>query len=143
MALKDLLKEMDSLKDERQAKALQGFFKTGKGQYGEGDVFLGIKVPILRKTAKKYDLELNELQKLLDSPAHSLNTVDGRGPKHIRFFIKISDGKDGIILEPIAQQFDDQLVDIALRRQFEKGHRRARQEGHVTPMLPFADYAFV
>ena len=47
------------------------FFKTGAGQYGEGDQFLGIKVPHIRAVCKQYkDLPLAEIQKLLDSPFH-------------------------------------------------------------------------
>lgn len=49
----------------------QRFFKTGEGQYGEGDVFLGVRVPATRTICKRYkNLTLAEIQKLLDSPIH-------------------------------------------------------------------------
>jgi 3-methyladenine DNA glycosylase AlkD len=47
------------------------FFKTGPGEYGEGDIFLGIQVPVLRKISREYErLPLPEVQTLLASPVH-------------------------------------------------------------------------
>jgi 3-methyladenine DNA glycosylase AlkD len=64
---RDLLKKAN----KEKAKILQGFFKTGKGEYGEGDVFLGITVPEVRKIAKKYvDLELKDLEEGICSKFH-------------------------------------------------------------------------
>lgn len=50
---------------------LQRFFKTGKGQYGAGDVFIGVRVPKIRQVCKQcQDLPLPEVQKLLDGKVH-------------------------------------------------------------------------
>jgi 3-methyladenine DNA glycosylase AlkD len=70
--LSNLRKEIDEAKNPEQAKNLQRFFKTGKGQYGEGDVFFGIKVPVQRKIVKKYwkYISLKDIQELLNSKFH-------------------------------------------------------------------------
>ena len=71
MTLEDLKKDLSLYTDFEKANILQRFFKTGKGQYGEGDIFLGIIVPNTRKVAKKYtDLSLNEIKKILYSKIH-------------------------------------------------------------------------
>src|SRR4030067_879744 len=69
--LENLKKEISLLADPKKAEILKRFFKTGKGQYGEGDIFLGIQVPDSRKIAKKYSLiSMDEIIKLLKSPVH-------------------------------------------------------------------------
>ena len=67
----DVIQELQSKNNKNQAVILSRFFKTGKGEYGEGDIFLGIKVPIQRKIAKKYtDISFKDIQKLLNSKIH-------------------------------------------------------------------------
>jgi len=67
----DCIKKLKSLGTPKRAKASSWFFKTGKGQYGEGDVFLGITVPDQRKVAHRFqDLSLSDIKKLLNSPVH-------------------------------------------------------------------------
>ncbi len=67
----ELLRELESVADERKARNLAWFFKTGPGEYGEGDAFLGITVPVCRKIAMRYvHLPLPELAKVLASPIH-------------------------------------------------------------------------
>lgn len=75
--LSEIKKELNSLGNPRQAKILQRFFKTGKGEYGEGDVFLGIKVGPQRTMAKKYAtvLSISETEKLLHSKIHEYRLV--------------------------------------------------------------------
>ncbi|MBT3395320.1 DNA alkylation repair protein [archaeon] len=69
--LRELIYELKLQKNPEKAKILSRFFKTGKGEYAEGDKFLGIIVPIQRKIAKKYySLTLEQLQQLLDSTIH-------------------------------------------------------------------------
>jgi len=69
--LTQLKKELKKLSNPKQAEILQGFFKTGKGEYGEGDIFLGVKVPIQRKVADKFqELSLKDIEKLLKSKIH-------------------------------------------------------------------------
>lgn len=69
--LRDLKLELDRAADPQRARSLAWFFKTGAGQYGEGDQFLGITVPAQRKIARSYrHLPLRDLKKLLDSPIH-------------------------------------------------------------------------
>ncbi len=64
-------KHLEELGDKQRAKILQGFFKTGPGEYGEGDIFLGIRVPELRKLAKEYqDIPSGEVRQLLKAPIH-------------------------------------------------------------------------
>ena len=63
--------KLSKLKNNEKAKLLAGFFKTGKGEYGEGDIFWGINVPEQRKIAKEHiDSSFVELQELLNSGIH-------------------------------------------------------------------------
>jgi 3-methyladenine DNA glycosylase AlkD len=71
MPVHDIRKKLRRLGNKQRAKVSRRFFKTGPGEYGEGDVFLGIKVPELRKLAKEYqDLTTKEIKQLLKSPTH-------------------------------------------------------------------------
>lgn len=68
-----LIKELKSKASSKQASNLQRFFKTGRGEYAEGDIFLGVMVPANRKIAKKYaNLPLSEIQKLTNSIYHEV-----------------------------------------------------------------------
>jgi 3-methyladenine DNA glycosylase AlkD len=67
----DLKSELDALASPTKAIVLSRFFKTGKGEYGEGDRFLGITVPEQRQLAKKFiSLGFDEIEKLLQTDMH-------------------------------------------------------------------------
>jgi 3-methyladenine DNA glycosylase AlkD len=71
MIVHEIRTKLRKLGNKQRARASQGFFKTGPGGYGEGDVFLGIKVPELRKLAKEYqDITTKEIKQLLASSIH-------------------------------------------------------------------------
>ena len=68
---KDLERELAAAADPKRAESSAWFFKTGKGQYGEGDRFLGLTVPRMRGIALRYrTLSLADLKRLLASPLH-------------------------------------------------------------------------
>lgn len=68
---RQLESELAAAADPERARNLAWFFKTGKGEYGEGDRFPGIRVPVQRKIALTYkQLPLSEIAKLLSSPIH-------------------------------------------------------------------------
>src|ERR1051325_1945558 len=64
-------RRLRELGNPRDAEFLQRFFKTGPGEYGEGDRFLGIRVPVTRKLAREVrDLPLDDVVALLRDPWH-------------------------------------------------------------------------
>lgn len=68
-----IISAMQMLENPEQRRVLMGFFKTDKGQYGEGDEFLGLKVPETRAVVKEYcTLPLKEVQVLLRSKWHEV-----------------------------------------------------------------------
>lgn len=68
----DILGTLEMLADEDQARHLSRFFKTGAGEYGEGDRFLGVKVPTTRIVVKeaRLDVPFGEIERLLQSEWH-------------------------------------------------------------------------
>ncbi|MBE3138289.1 MAG: DNA alkylation repair protein [Actinobacteria bacterium] len=69
--LEDLRKDLNLYTSPQKAEVLKRFFKTGKGQYGEGDIFLGVQVPDLRKIVRKYaNIPLDNTLNLLRSKIH-------------------------------------------------------------------------
>lgn len=74
MTAKEIIDYMESLRNEEQRRVLMGFFKTGPGEYGEGDEFLGLKVPQTREVVKAVakDFPLSEVPELLMSKWHEV-----------------------------------------------------------------------
>lgn len=71
MTAENVQKELRVFASAERKKAVEWFFKTGKGQYGEGDIFLGVSSPDMRRVSRKYqDLPFAELQTLIASPIH-------------------------------------------------------------------------
>ncbi len=71
MSLPALRKRMNELADKNVAETMSWFFKTGKGEYGEGDKFIGLKVPVQRKIAGEFrNLDYKDLSVLLSSKIH-------------------------------------------------------------------------
>jgi 3-methyladenine DNA glycosylase AlkD len=73
MSAARVIKAIQSLASPTQARHLQRFFKTSKGEYGYGDVFLGVTVPQIRRIANEYkDLSLPQIDKLMASKFHEV-----------------------------------------------------------------------
>ncbi len=75
-----MLKEVDKRIEEKavpeKIPIYQNFFKTGKGQYGEGDVFVGLTVPSCREIAKEFvDMDFGKVRKLLDDKVHEKRLI--------------------------------------------------------------------
>ena len=74
MTAQEIITYMESLRNEEQRKVLMGFFKTGPGEYGEGDEFLGLKVPHTREVVRQVtqDFPLSEVPELLSNRWHEV-----------------------------------------------------------------------
>lgn len=74
MVYMDIIEELKRAGSKEKAAHLSRFFKTGKGEYGENDVFIGVTVPEQRKIAKSYikTIELHDIENLLDSEYHEV-----------------------------------------------------------------------
>ena len=71
MKASEICTRLRALGDRKKAEVLQRFFKTGRGEYAEGDVFVGLRVPEIRQLARKYQIiPFAELIRLLRSPIH-------------------------------------------------------------------------
>ena len=74
MIAKEVIKALKTLATEERRKVNEWFFKTGKGEYGYGDIFLGVTAPDIRRIAKKFsqEISLQELTELIRNPIHEV-----------------------------------------------------------------------
>ena len=74
MIAKEVVNALKLVATEERRKVNEWFFKTGKGEYGYGDIFLGVTAPELRRIAKKFsqEISLQELTELIRSPIHEV-----------------------------------------------------------------------
>lgn len=75
MPVDEIRSKLKALGDPERAAVSQRFFKTGPGEYGEGDIFLGIRVPDLMKVAKGAEATIKDALLLLSSPVHEERLV--------------------------------------------------------------------
>ena len=74
MIAKEVINALKTLATEERRKVNEWFFKTGKGEYGYGDIFLGVTAPDIRRIAKKFsqEISLQELTELIQNPIHEV-----------------------------------------------------------------------
>ena len=74
MIAKEVINALKTLATEERCKVNEWFFKTGKGEYGYGDIFLGVTMPDIRRIAKKFsqEISLQELTELIRNPIHEV-----------------------------------------------------------------------
>ena len=73
LAASSAINELKKSSNKSQAIDAQRFFKTAKGEYGYGDVFIGVKVPVIRQIARKYQLlSFSEIERLTSSKLHEV-----------------------------------------------------------------------
>lgn len=95
-----ILERLHALGDPLQAQVLRRYFKTGPGEYGEGDVFVGLRVPQVRKLAKEYcSLSCSETVRLLQSSVHEARLLA------LLIFIRNYAGGDAAVRERIFAEY--------------------------------------
>jgi 3-methyladenine DNA glycosylase AlkD len=100
MNAQDIHAKLHALGNPQQAQVLRRYFKTGPGEYGEGDVFVGMRVPELRKLAKEYrSLSISETVRLLQSPVHEARLLA------LLIFIRNYAGGDVAVREMIFDEY--------------------------------------
>ncbi len=130
MKAKETIEYMESLRNEEQRQILMGFFKTGPGEYGEGDEFLGLKVPQTREVVKDVarDMPLGEVPQLLMNRWHEVRLcgllvlvykferMATRRLEHDEAAIRARDKILTMYLEHAAQANNWDLVDLSVHK---------------------------
>jgi len=107
MTAEDVKRALREVSDPEKAKNNAWFFKSGPGEYGEGDKFIGATVPNQRKVAKKFkELPLNEITKLIRSPVHE-HRLTGVFILVGRFGSSVSEGERQEIYETYMDLLND------------------------------------
>lgn len=72
--MEEIINDLKKVSSEQRKKSNEWFFKTGPGEYGEGDIFMGVTVPETRRVAKRYfqQAELGVVKKLLENKTHEV-----------------------------------------------------------------------
>ena len=96
--IEQLKSTLQDLADDDKAKIMMRFFKTGKGEYGEGDILLGISVPNQRLIAKEFyqQVSLNDIKNLLNSNIHEYRLT-----ALLIFVLKYEKSKDELVRKDI------------------------------------------
>ena len=73
LTAKHFIEQLKKYQSDTEAKKIQRYFKTGEGEYGEGDTFIGVKMGQLFSLAKEYgEMPIGEIEKLLESKIHEV-----------------------------------------------------------------------
>jgi 3-methyladenine DNA glycosylase AlkD len=100
MLVNEICNRLQKLANPQTAIIQQRFFKTAPGEYGEGDIFIGIKVPVLKTLAKEYtNISVDEAEKLLQSEIHEERSLA------LHFWVKLYQKKNPDQKELIYQRY--------------------------------------
>ena len=73
ISAKEFVKKLEALRSPEELKKIQRYFKSGEGQYAEGDKFIGVRMGQIFALSKEFiEMPLNEIEKLLESPIHEV-----------------------------------------------------------------------
>ena len=129
MTAKEIIGYMESLHNEKQRQVLMGFFKTGPGEYGEGDEFLGLKVPQTREVVKLavHDTPLDEVPELLMSQWHEVRLCGLL--MLVEKFGRLA--KKRLENDEAAIQGRDEIVKMYLQHAEQANNKRSAQNEHL------------